>query len=427
MRNRLASILLIILISPLFFIVSGQKLVNSPYARFNLGILESSGSFRSQGMGGTGTAIRDNSNLYYTNPASYSNIDTNSFIFDFGIDYGINLMSDGSSEYTSDDLNFDHLLVGFPITKGLGVGAGISTYSNGYYSISETIGKGDPGYDPVTGSYAEIHTGEGGITKAFIGSGVRFLKYFSAGINLNLLFGTVKRINQFDFLDYYNSYNNNRSENLDLSGLNFEYGLQISLPLKNNYFINTGASYNAGREYKSSFRTLSYRYNYYGYTDTINFSENSDRILIPGTISIGFAVGKKDKLTAAFDYIMTGWSESTIHGSETSLADTRSIRCGLEYIPDKYSNFSLLRRAEYRIGAHFDNNYLVINGNQLKETGISLGFGIPLRRTLSRVNIYADLTHRYGENPSMHTENYISLGVSLNILDYSWFMKRKYE
>ena len=427
MRNRLAATFLIILITPLFFIASGQKLVNSPYARFNLGILEPSGSFRSQGMGGIGTAIRDNSTLYYSNPASYSSIDTNSFIFDFGIDYGINVLSDGSLRHTSDDMNFDHMLMGLPIAKGFGVGFGITTYANGYYSISETIEEGDTGYDPIAGRYVETHSGQGGITKFFVGSGIRLFKYFSAGVNMNLLFGSLRRINQFDFIDYYNSFNNNSSEKLGINGLNLDYGLQIELPFRNKYFLNAGTSMSSGKKYKSNFETISYRYNYYGYNDTINWSENSSKVFIPGTINMGLAFGKKDKYTLAFDYIITNWSESTLQGSQDYLADTRSMRFGFEYIPDKFSNFGFLRRLEYRLGAHMDDNYLVINGVQVKEAGVSAGLGIPMRRTLSKANIFADYTRRSGESASMHIENYITIGVSLNLYDPFWFIKRKYD
>ena len=72
-------------------------------------------------MGGIGIGMRDNSSIYFANPASYSSLDTNSFIFDFGLDYGMNVtLSDGENHYTSDDMNFDHLLMGFPLAKGLG-------------------------------------------------------------------------------------------------------------------------------------------------------------------------------------------------------------------------------------------------------------------------------------------------------------------
>lgn len=117
MRNKLIATFCLFL----FWIVAvnGQKQVNSPYARFNLGILEPAGSFKSLGMGGVGVAFRDNNTIFVSNPASYSSLDTNSFIFDFGIDYSMNLLTDGESKYSSDDVNFDHFLIGFPWLKGL--------------------------------------------------------------------------------------------------------------------------------------------------------------------------------------------------------------------------------------------------------------------------------------------------------------------
>ena len=124
MQNRLIIFISILLFS-FSFTATGQKLVNSPYSRFNLGTIEPAGSFRSLGMGGIGTALRDNSSIIFHNPASYSSLDTNSFVFDFGLDYGITVLSDGKTNYTSDDINFDHLIMGFPITKGWGVAIGI--------------------------------------------------------------------------------------------------------------------------------------------------------------------------------------------------------------------------------------------------------------------------------------------------------------
>ena len=76
----------------------GQKLVNSPYARFGPGTLEPAGSFKSLGMGRTGVAYTDPLNITYQNPASYSRLDTNSFVFDFGVDYRIIVLSDGDGE-----------------------------------------------------------------------------------------------------------------------------------------------------------------------------------------------------------------------------------------------------------------------------------------------------------------------------------------
>jgi len=87
MRNKLLIVILISLFS-ITWTASAQKLIDTPFSRFNLGSLQTQGSFRSLGMGGVGIAQRDNSSIYFANPASYSGIDTVSFLFDFGLDYG---------------------------------------------------------------------------------------------------------------------------------------------------------------------------------------------------------------------------------------------------------------------------------------------------------------------------------------------------
>ena len=64
------------------------------------------------------------------------------------------------------------------------------------------------------------------------------------------------------------------------------------------------------------------------------------------------------------------------------------ILFGAEYIPDKFSNYSYLKRIEYRIGGHIEDNYLIINGEQVKEYGVSVGIGLPMRRTVKDQSVF---------------------------------------
>jgi len=79
------------------------------------------------------------------------------------------------------------------------------------------------------------------------------------------------------------------------------------------------------------------------------------------------------------------------------------------------------------MGAHMGDNYLIINNEQIKEYGASIGLGLPMRRTFSKVNLFLDFTKKTGsfEN-NLHNENYLTMGLSLNFYDY-WFQKRKYD
>jgi hypothetical protein len=429
MQNKLAKLFLLILIS-IPVSLSGQKLIDSPIARFNLGILEPAGSFRSIAMGGVGTAIRDNSTIYYTNPASFSSIDTNSFVFDFGLDYGINIISNGTSKYKSDDMNFDHLMFGFPITNGFGVAAGILPLSNGYYNMSETHSKTDVDYDPIAGEYNEYHLGNGNLSNAFVGSGINLTKNISVGIDMSLLFGQITRVNEYIFTDADNVYHDTKSEALRLFGVNLDYGLQLNVPIKKNYFINAGLSYSAGKYCKSDYENLSVKFTSESVTDTLSYSEdNTSKAYLPGTLRAGISFGRKNKLTGGLDYVATNWSNAKINGANNYLSNTQAFLFGVEYIPDKFSNYSFVKRIEYRFGGHVEDNYVVLNGQQVKEWGASLGFGIPLRRTYpnSKTNIFIDFTKKSVETSAYsHFENYFTMGISLNFYDF-WFIKRKYD
>jgi hypothetical protein len=379
-------------------------------------------------MGGIGTGIRDNSTIIFTNPASYSSVDTNSFIFDFGMDFGINFISNGTSHYSSNDMNFDHFMIALPIAKGFGIAAGILPVSNGYFNIADTTLKGDAGYDPVTGEYTEYHIGSGNLSSFFVGSGINLTKHISAGINMSLLFGQIARTNEFVFSDLTHEYHDDISETLRLSGINLEYGLQYFTPIKKDYFLNAGLSFSAAKNCKSDYQKLTMRFTSSSISDTIAYvSDDSTKAYLPGTLRLGISFGKKNKLTAGFDYVSTKWSEAKFHGSEGYVSNTQAFLFGVEYIPDKFSNYSFMKRIEYRVGGHVEDNYLMLNGHQVKEWGASAGFGIPLRKSLSKANFFFDFTRKsLSTTAYSHYENYFTMGASLNFYDL-WFIKRKYD
>ncbi len=432
MRNK-QIITIFVLLTLAVNVNNAQKLVNLPYARFNLGGLNSSGSFRSIAMGGTGVAMRNNNSIYFVNAASYTSIDTTSFVFEFGLDYSIANLNDGENSYTSGDLNFNHLLMGFPIGKKIGMAIGITSFSNGYYYLSESITSDDPEYDPVIGDVFSIHKGTGSISNFFLGAGIDITRNLSAGANMIVTLGEITRLNQYEFGDFANTFTQLGSEDLKLSGVRFDYGLQYSQPLKNDFFITAGLSYSMKSNFKSGLERSKQRFTVYDappYSpDTLAYSyvTTGDSTSLPSAIKAGLAFGKKDKLVVEMDYIFTNWGEATIQGNyANTLASTHSAMIGMEYVPDMFSNTSFFKRVEYRLGAHYSDNYLKIGDTQLKEIGISCGFGIRMNNTYSKASIYFDYTKRKGDiDKGMHDENIFSIGASLNLYDF-WFRKRVY-
>ena len=420
--------MLLIIILPAY----GQKMVNSPYSRFNLGLLEPAYNFRSAAMGGVSVPLRDNTTIAFANPASYSSVDTNSFIFDFGIDYTAAILKDNTNQHFSDDFNFDHLIIGFPIKKNWGFAAGLVPYSNGYYYIAKTIVEGDPMYHPIAGDVTIAHKGTGGISKAFFGTGVQIRPNLSVGLNMNILFGEINRINENFFEDDITLFNSRFEENLAIHGVSFGTGLQYTLKLKEKKSITTGLAYSFGSNYGSDYSNIFLRFNNFPLQpyspDTITITDVVDgTVFIPGTFTSGLSFNIENKLTAAFEYSSSPWNNADIYGSGGQLAPTHSFRAGIEYIPERFSIYNVLNRLEYRLGGHITDNYLLINGEQVKEFGITFGIGIPMPRSWSKINIFFDYNSRGGSlSNGLHRENCYSFGISLNLYDY-WFIKAKYD
>ena len=245
---------------------------------------------------------------------------------------------------------------------------------------------------------------------------------------MTIMFGVLERNYSLQFKDLDNYYHNSASEKLRVHGINFDYGIQYMANISEDYFFNAGFSLTRGKTYKSDYDNVVIRTSAYNDVDTVSYtSDDSTPVYLPGNYKFGITFGKRNKFTTGFDFVSAEWSKSDIPGYSGYAADTKRYMWGLELIPEKFSNFSFIKRIEYRAGAHMGDNYLIINGEQVREFGASFGIGIPMRRSLSRINLFVDYTKRYGsEAAGLHTERVITIGGSLNIYDF-WFIQRKYN
>lgn len=409
--------------------VAGQKEISSPYARYGIGNLTPQGTFRTLAMGGISSGIRNNLTLNYLTPASYSSIDTASFIFDFGLDYSLTQLKEGDLGFYSQDVNFSHLMLGFPIKKGWGFAAGIVPFSDGFYTITDKSvpeGSGTGSSDDIL----ESHRGSGGYHKAYLGTAYNFLSFFSAGVNAFVIFGEITRYNDFVFTTDNNYFNTRDKFTTSMAGIGYEASVQFMAPLQENRFFNAGLTYTPQNRLRTSNEDMIIRYSnvqtssfafdtlYQALTDTISH--------LPRSIRGGVSFGKIDKLTIGADILYSYWSEASLPGSYGTYTNTLSLSGGAEYIPDKFSNYSFFDRMEYRIGGHYDESYTLYNGTKVKEYGITFGAGIPLRKSRSRISLFVDLSSRGKPDDNLPKERTLSVGASLNLYDY-WFLKAKYD
>ena len=93
-------------------------------------------------MNGLGIAYREHTQVNHLNPASYSSLDSLSFIFDVGMSGQLTNFEEGSRRVNAYSANFDYAVAGFRMARHLGVSFGVIPYSNiGYnYHSSDRIG-----------------------------------------------------------------------------------------------------------------------------------------------------------------------------------------------------------------------------------------------------------------------------------------------
>ncbi|NNC94491.1 MAG: hypothetical protein HKN92_02945, partial [Chitinophagales bacterium] len=88
---------------------------NSPYSRFNMGVLRDD-VFPSYRMsGGLGTAASQLNQINFSNPASYINI--HAVTFDLGVNFDGIVLSGQDSVYKTGEGSLSHIAMGIPIKK----------------------------------------------------------------------------------------------------------------------------------------------------------------------------------------------------------------------------------------------------------------------------------------------------------------------
>lgn len=411
--------------------LNGQINTYSPYSRFGLGEIHNPGSIRSLGMGSAGIALRSNRQINHLNPASYTATDTLSFLFDFGI-YGFyNNYHSESSSASLGNLNLHHVAFSFPVTKWWKSSAGISPYTSVGYNIQE---KADL---PDVGAVDFFYDGNGGLNKLYFGNAFQLLKGLSIGMNLEYLFGNIFYSTRFN-LDSDTPGAVPRNENkMVIGGMIYQFGFQYKSVFKDKYFITLGASLENKSKIKSSSHILS-ELNFPGSSAMVGDSillttryiirqeENDGSIKYPGNLGIGISMGIQEKLLISADYNKQDWSRALIMGKNDSLVNSSSYHFGIEYIPSSASLQSYLARINYRLGLYFSDSYISIRNEQIKDSGMTFGLGLPLRSTLTTFNIAYIFGTRGTLLNELIKENYgiLHLGVTLHDI---WFRKRKYD
>ena len=136
-----------------------QNNTNSPYTRYGYGDLSDQSFGNSKAMGGIAFGLRDGAQINPLNPASYTAIDSLTFIFEGGVSLQNMNISGSGVKLNAKNSSFDYLAMQFRLHPRIAMSIGLLPFSNVGYTVSDT----QAATDPTTGNtadYARSYTGD---------------------------------------------------------------------------------------------------------------------------------------------------------------------------------------------------------------------------------------------------------------------------
>jgi hypothetical protein len=417
-------------------IAIGQPGNDSPYSRYGIGNIIDNGNIRSAGLGGLYVALDkvEERQINFLNPASYIDIDSHRVVLDASVNWTIADLSDNSGSEYVNKANFGHIALGLPVTKWMGASFGLRPLSISEYRVSR--GENTPEADSIT----HIFEGDGGLNQFYVGFAVRPVKGLSIGANLGYVFGSFGTIQRTEFSSpfYFNTKYSNAAR---ISSISMDYGIQYRIS-KGKSGFTVGLTASAPWKLQGDLVQLGSTYTLSAFgedivRDTILSQESSDAFVqMPLKLGVGFAYTFNDKVMAGVQFNNESWSDfRSIDGQTDSLSDSWRLSAGLEFRPgfEDRGWLNYFKKIHYRIGGFYATSPITLNGTQLPQYGITLGFGFPIKHrstsgpiVSSIINGAVEIGQRGDPNANHLVEQYINFKLGFSLND-RWFLKRKYN
>lgn len=403
--------------------VAAQSSTNSPYTRYGFGQLSDQSFGNSQAMGGIAYGLRNGLQINASNPASYSAVDSLTFLFDAGLSLQNANFSEGNVKTNAKNSTVDYIAMQFRLAEGLGFSAGFLPYSNVGYNMSHSNKVTTDEYGNTT-SATQSFIGNGGLQQVYAGLGYQPFKGLSIGANISYLYGEITHSASTTFSNS-NAYSSARTHMIEVNDYKLDLGLQYTQKLKDKHVLNIGAVYSFGHDLNST--GYEYTEKYSGssiITQSVDTIQNA--FALPQTLGIGLTYVYDDRLTVGMDYTQQKWEEVKFFNKQGEFQNRTKVSVGAEYLPNPIgrSYFSNIR---YRVGAYYSSPYAKIDGKEgNREYGVSFGFGLPLFQTKSILNISGQYVKVSPKVKGMLEENYLRINIGLTFNE-RWFMKWKVD
>lgn len=414
-----------------------QTTVQSPYSKFGLGNLKGSVLPNQRAMGGISAGVFRSSyinTINMQNPASYAGISLTTL--DIGMSGSFANLKTNTLSENSFNSSLSHLAMAFPVTMKSALSVGILPYSELGYNFSNRMTVGNGTDNTKTVDY--LYSGEGGLSKAYIGYGIQFGDHFRLGANAEYLFGNLIQNRSTEYVNEAGAINSRDQLKNSVSGFNFTYGAQYDFRLGNKTSLVLGYSGSSSSKLnseKSQYITIynkDSQGNELSALDTLYAIENGKTNLkLPLVHNFGFTLVKENKWLIGADYRTGKWSNMSIDNVNQNLKDTYGFSVGGQFTPDITAINGYFKRVEYRLGLSYDKTYIQMNNQDVKQMAVTFGLGLPLqpayaRSSFYKMNVSAEIGRRGKVNNGLIQERYVNIHLGFMLND-KWFQRFRFD
>jgi hypothetical protein len=270
----------------------------------------------------------------------------------------------------SGDITFRRLALGMKLAKHWGSSIGLVPFSTQNYEYDL------PYY--LQGSSSELanhhYMGHGSVNKAFWSNAYEFFHHVSIGVEAGYLFG---QLNQKDIIQNFgtNTTLASTTNTIDLNNLYMQYGLQVYGKLGKKWDWSLGGTFNPKNDLLASTTRV--------VLDNDSLVRNAQGppdgyLTVPNAYGAGFSLTYNQKYSILGDFKHQAWGDvkNSYPGKNYSVVDANRGSIGFEVSKKKSFYNSKVELSYVQAGAYYGETYLAVNGQQIKDYGLTAAFGI---------------------------------------------------
>lgn len=422
MKNKFVITIILLLTGLSTLIAQG----GSVYTRQGAGDNIYSNSARRTGLGGLGFAAVDRGYISSMNPAGWYPLQVTRF--EAGLKYNGRIISDAADSKYYSEYAFTGFSIGIPLERDYGLVAslGISPVTDVAYDVTVDQGFTSPFDISPEDEFNSFHyTGDGGLSKFFLGLSYKLPNDFVIGASYEYITGKIDYNSNLEFVD------NSTYTNVEYIQKRSYHGSGTSVGIISSDFSSVFNSENIENfniaVFLNYISDLSTDTSLTAVTSigTIVKDKGIVKTSVPYKLGFGVSLTWNKKYLILVDYLYQPWSKYKFNGNEiSSLRDLQKTTFTVEYFnPDQRIAESIWDKIVLRGGLGYEQSQYFINGEGVNMFSVHGGISFPLGNW-NTIDLGLEYGHRGKTANGLLEENIFKANISLSFGEL-WFVRQE--